>query len=309
MARPLARPLAAWRWVPLPEALSWLLLLPLLVMVGVFILFPLAWSVYLSFTDYELVGVKAREYGFVGLENYVDLLTDPVFLESVKNSVIFTLLSAIVGQALLGLGLALLMRIEFPRTPLGRLLSALRGVAVGLVFASWVIPEAVAGYAWAAITEKGGLIPSLLGIDERLYLRYPLETIIVANIWRGTAFSMILFAAALESIPRYIYEAAEIDGASPWQRFRYITLPLISHVLVVDLILITIWTFGVFTMPFMMLREQPSVLWTLFVYSRAVSIYKPSYAAAAANIMFVIVLALILLYLKLLARLRRWAGP
>jgi multiple sugar transport system permease protein len=293
-------------YLPPLEAFSWLLLVPLLALIGIFILFPLVWSVYLSFTDYELVGVKARKYSVVGFENYLDLIGDHVFHESVVNSFLFTLFSALIGQAFLGLGLAMLMRAQFPATPLGRLLSILRNLAIALVFTSWVIPETVAGYAWAAITEKGGLITSILGIDERLYLKYPLETIIVANIWRGTAFSMILFAAALESIPRYIYEAAEIDGASPWQRFRYVTLPLIAHVILIDFILITIWTFGVFTMPFIMLREQPSVLWTLFVYSRAISIYKPSYAAAAANIMFVVVLALILAYLKLMGRLQRW---
>lgn len=294
------------RFLSVPEAISWFFILPMLALVGIFVVFPLVWSVYLSFTDYELIGVKAREYSIVGFENYIDLLADTVFHESVINSMIFTVVSALIGQAFIGLGLAMLMRVEFPPTLFGRVLSGLRALAIGLVFMSWIIPEAVAGYAWAAITEKGGLVSSLLGIDERLYLKYPLETIIVANIWRGTAFSMILFAAALESIPRYIYEAAEVDGSTPWQRFRMITLPLLAHVILVDFILITIWTFGVFTMPFIMLREQPSILWTLFVYSKAVSIYKPSYAAAAANIMFIIVLALIIAYLKLMARLRRW---
>ena len=284
-----------------------LLLVPALAFIGIFVLFPLVWSVILSFTNYSLIGIRAVKYGFVGIQNYVRILTDFVFQDSIVNSFKFTLFSALIGQAFLGLALAIVARMKLPEGPLGTLIKVLRAIAITLVFISWVIPEVVAGYAWAAITERGGLLSRLLGIEGRLYLERPLETIIVANIWRGTAFSMILFMAALESIPSYIYEAAEIDGATPWQKFRHVTLPLIAHVFLVDFILITIWTFGVFTMPFIMLREEPSILWTLYVYSKAISVYEPAIAAAAANIMFLVVLALIVLYLRLLGALRRWA--
>ncbi len=283
-----------------------LLLLPALVFIGIFVLFPLIWNFVLSFTNYSLIGARSKHYTFVGLTNYLKILADEVFRMSVVNSFIFTLFSALIGQAFLGLALAIVIRMKLPEGPMGTILKVLRIIATTLVFISWVIPEVVAGYAWAAITERGGLLTMLLGLNERLYITRPLETIIVANVWRGTAFSMILFLAALESIPSYIYETAEIDGATSWQRFRYITLPLIAHAIIVDFILITIWTFGVFTIPFIMLREQPSVLWTLYVYSEAVSVYEPAIAAAAANIMFLVVLILIVSYLKLLGRLKRW---
>jgi len=283
-----------------------LLLVPALAFIGIFVVFPLVWSVILSFTNYSLIGIRAVKYGFVGLQNYYRILSDIVFRDSVISSFTFTVFSALIGQAFLGLALAIVARMKPPEGPLGIVVRALKVIAITLVFIPWVIPEVVAGYAWAAITDKGGLLTKLLGVEERLYLTRPLETIIIANIWRGTAFSMILFMAALESIPSYIYEAAEIDGTTPWQRFRHVTLPLIAHAIIVDFILITIWTFGVFTIPFIMLREQPSALWTLYVYSKAVSVYEPARAAAAANIMFIIVLALIISYLKLLGRLRRW---
>jgi len=204
--------------------------------------------------------------------------------------------------------LALAARARLPEGPLGRLLEGLRTLTMALVFASWVIPEVVAGYAWTAITEKEGLIPRLLGLDERLYITHPLATIIVANIWRGTAFSMILFIAAMEAIPRHVYEAAEVDGASPLQRFRYVILPLLAPAILVDFVLITIWTFNVFTQPFIMLREATgkTILWTIYVYNQAVKLYDPSLAAAAANIMFVIVLAMIVSYLAMMRRLERW---
>ncbi len=284
-----------------------LLLVPALVLIGIFVIFPLIWEVILSFTNYSLIGIRAVKYGFVGLKNYISILSDPLFQASLINSFTFTVVSALIGQAFLGLGLAIVARAKLPEGPLGAVLKALRAVAITLVFVAWVIPEVVAGYSWAAITDRGGLLTKLLGFTERLYVTHPLETIIVANIWRGTAFSMILFMAALESIPSYIYEAAEIDGATPWQRFRHVTLPLIAHALLVDFILITIWTFGVFTMPFIMLREQPSVLWTLYVYTEAISVYEPAVAAAAADIMFLIVLILIVAYLKVLGFLRRWS--
>ncbi len=284
-----------------------LLLVPALAFIGIFVVFPLVWSVILSFTDYSLIGRRAVEWGFIGFTNYIRILSDTVFRDSVINSFLFTIFSALIGQAFLGLAIALVVRMKLPEGPLGTVLKILKVIAVTLVFISWVIPEVIAGYAWAAITEKGGLLTKLLGLEERLYLTRPLETIIISNIWRGTAFSMILFMAALESIPNYIYEAAEIDGATPWQRFRHIVLPLIAHAIIVDFILITIWTFGVFTIPFIILREQPSILWTLYVYTKATSIYEPARAAAAANIMFIIVLALIIVYLKLLGRLRGWS--
>ncbi len=283
----------------------YLLPLPALVFIALFVLYPLVWNVFISFTNYSPIGYHAKHYWFVGLRNYINLLTDETFQASLWNSFIFTVLSAIIGQAFLGLSLALVARAKLPEGPIGGVLKVLRAIAIGLVYAAWVIPEVVAGYAWAAITDRGGLLTLLLGLNVRLYEVRPLETIIVANIWRGTAFSMILFMAALEGIPSYIYEAAEVDGTTAWQKFRYIILPLIAPALLVDFILITIWTFGVFTLPFIMLREMPSILWTLYVYTYGITIFEPTIAAAASDIMFVIVLVLIVAYLKLLGRLQR----
>ncbi len=285
-----------------------LFLFPALALVALFIVVPLVWNVYLSMTNFKLVGPTARDYDFIWIDNYVELLRDEIFKRSVWNSFLFTLFSAIIGQVVLGLVLAVVARASLPPTPLGRLLAAARTLALALVFASWVVPEVVAGYAWAAATEKGGLVSSLLGLDYRVYAEHPLASIIVANIWRGTAFSMILFIAAMEAIPRSIYEAAEVDGATPLQRFRYIILPMLAPVILVDFILITIWTFNVFTQPFMMLREATGkeVLWTIYVYSEAVKLFDPSLAAAAANIMFVVVLSMIVVYLVLLERVGVW---
>ncbi len=287
-----------------------LLLLPALVLVAVFIVFPVVWNVYVSFTNYALTGPRAREFQFIGLDNYFKMFRDPRFYNSLRVSFIFTVLSAIVGQAILGLGIALALRVKEGSGPLGKVTKALKVLASTSVFIAWVVPEVVAGYSWSAITSRGGLVPKLLGVDANIYVTNPLETIIVANIWRGTAFSMILFTAALEGIPQYIYEAAEVDGAGPWSKFRHVILPLISHAIIVDFILITIWTYGVFVMPFMIVGPSGqggvAQIWTLYVYYNAINVYEIAYAATSANIMFLVVLVMIVAYLRAIRLLRRW---
>jgi len=288
---------------------------PALALIGLFVVFPLVWSVVMSFTNYSMLGATAKHWGFIGLANYWWVLTDPVFQSAVVNSFIFTAASALIGQVVLGLALAVVMRMKEPEGWLGIVTKALKIIAGTLVFISWIIPEVVAGYCWAATMSRGGLFTIFFGINYDFYIKHPLEAMIIANIWRGTAFSMILFMAALESIPSYIYEAAEVDGATPWQRFRYVTFPLISNAILVDLILITVWTFGLFTLIFTLIGTQASYMWTIYVYVLATGRLGPpwtgpgplSTAAAAADIMFVIVLALIVGYLYALRRMRRWA--
>jgi len=286
---------------------AFLFLVPALVLIGIFVIFPVVWDVYISMTNASLVGPSARHYSFIGIQNYFRLFQDPLFLNSLKVSFAFTILSALIGQAILGLALALIMRMEGIR---GKMLVAT------VVFIAWVIPEVVAGYAWSAVTDKQGLVSAILSLfgvktEYSLYFTHPFEVIVVANIWRGTAFSMILFTAALEGIPKYIYEAAEVDGATPWQRFKYVIFPLISQAILVDFILITIWTFGVFTLPYMILGPGGGIgnagqLWTLYIYFKAINNFDIALAAAASNVMFVIVLALILAYLWSMKYFRRW---
>ncbi len=281
--------------------LGQLLVLPALLMMVLFILLPIVWGIVVSFTDMSLVGPRAMKLDFVGLKNYLKLLKDPDFFNSLRVSFLFTVFSALIGQAFLGLFLAILMRQKELK---GKTLAALA------VFVSWVIPEVVAGYMWGVYASRKGLLSMLLatlGLGHRnLLITNPLETIIVANIWRGTAFSMILFTAALESIPNYIYEAAQVDGASAYQRFRYITFPLVSRALLIDFILITIWTFSVFTMVFVMTGGGPggqTELWTIFAYRRSLQPpYEVGYAVASTNLMALLVLALVILYMKMLGR-------
>ncbi|OYT61252.1 MAG: ABC transporter permease [Thermofilum sp. ex4484_15] len=283
-----------------------ILLLPALAVMLAFVVFPTIWGVVMSMTNASLVGIGAAHPRFIGLNNYISLLRDSRFYHSLSVTVIFTVFSALIGQVALGLALALLMRRKDIKG---------KSVIATAVFISWVIPEVVAGYMWGSYASREGLLNLIikalrldrLGIEPTNWLFYkPLETITIANVWRGTAFSMILFSAALESIPNFLYEASSLDGASSWDRFRYITLPLLAPAILTDLILITIWTFSVFTMPFIMTGGGPgtrSELWTIYIYRQALlPPYEIGYAAAAATLMFLFTLVLIVAYITVLKR-------
>jgi len=283
-----------------------IILTPTLLVMLALVVFPTLWGVVMSMTNISLVGRGAVHPRFVGLANYVKLLRDSRFYHSLWVTMFFTIFSALIGQVVLGLALALLLRKKDVKG---------RNVIALAVFVSWVIPEVVAGYMWGSYASREGLLNLLIkalrldviGLEPTNWLFYrPLETITIANIWRGTAFSMILFSAALESIPEFLYEASSLDGATSWDKFRYITLPLLAPAILTDLILITIWTFGVFTMPFIMTGGGPgnkSELWTIYIYRQALlPPYEIGYAAAAATLMFLLTLLLIVAYMAVLKK-------
>jgi len=209
-----------------------------------FLLVAVGWAIYASFTDIMLLGPTAKSPQFIGLRNYERLFKDPLFFNSLIKSVIYTA-SVVAGQCVLGLFLAVLMSQK------GVKIKSAVAVAVTLC---WIIPDIVKVYTWGVFAHYEGTLNSILrlaGVSSvRWFSEKPLEVCIIGNIWGGTAFSMILFLSALETIPPQIYEAADIDGSSSWQKFRYITLPLAAPVILVDLLLITIWTFGYFTSDF-----------------------------------------------------------
>lgn len=268
-----------------------------------FLVVAVGWSLHASFTDISLVGRAARSPEFVGLRNYARIFRDLSFLNSLKISFIFTIGSALIGQALLGLSLAVLLKqkgIKFKTT-----------VAAAVILC-WIIPDMVAVYVWGAFTAYGGMLNTILGIFRLPAIRWlgkmPLETVIIANIWRGTAFSMILFSSALETVSPTLYEAADVDGASSWQKFKSITLPLITPVILVDLILITMWTFGHFSLVYGLTGGGPGRLTEVlpvFIYNQSFRHYEIGYGAALSFIMFIIVGSVSLIYFRLLQKAER----
>ena len=261
-------------------------LLPAIVLLGVFLLGPVIWSFYGSFTDASLTGAAAQGASFVGFDNYLELFADPDFPKSVLLTLVFLVASAIVGQNVLGLALALLMRSAH------RVVRALVGT---FVVTAWVLPEIVASFAaYAFFNDTGTLngILALVGIDGPNWLfNLPMLSVILANIWRGTAFSMLVYSAALHDVPQEITESAEVDGARGWQRLIFITLPMIRRSITTNLMLTTLQTLSVFTLIFVMTGGGPgteSSTLPILAYQEAFQFSQLGFGTAIATILLVV---------------------
>lgn len=273
---------------------AWAFSAPALALVLVFLAAPALWVIAIGLTDLTLTSVGPAS--FVGLSNFTRILDDHFFWNALKVSLAFVVGSGILGQAGLGLFLAVLLHGER-----GRWKSLISGAAV---FA-WILPEVVVAYCWAAYLDgDAGLLNKILsmaGLAPVQWLQsHALVSIIIFNTWRGTAFSMLLFTAAISSIPPSYLETAETLGASAFNKFKDIILPLIRGTILTDLILITLWTFNVFT-PYLLTRGGPSFsteLLPVFIYRTAfLGTFKLGYGSAAATVMLMINLGLGVFYL------------
>lgn len=279
--------------------LRWLLpMAPALVLMLLFFAGPIIWTFYIAFTNMALTGPGARSTTFVGLENFRSMLRDPTFLQSVVLTIIFAVGSAIIGQAGLGMLLALLMR--------GRN-GIFRGVFGAIVVAAWVVPEVVAAFIWFAFLSNNGTLDAILkavGLPTNNWLFVaPMLSIIVANVWRGTAFSMLVFSAAIGSVPPDVLEAARTDGASVFQRLLHVILPLMKGSILTDLILITLQTLSVFALIFILTGGGPgtaSQTLPIYMYQQAFKFYQLGYGAAVALILLLIGALASLIYLRFL---------
>lgn len=273
-----------------------LFMIPALILVMIFVIVPSAWAIIISFTNQSLLGPNARNFSFINFDNYTRLFDDDEFWNSLKISFIFVFGSAFLGQFVIGLTLAVLLK---------RAGMFAKGVIGGSLLLAWVIPEIVAVYIWASVLnfQDGSANQLLLALGlekQRWLIDTPMLSIIMVNIWRGTAFTMLLFSSALEAIPDSLYDAAAVDGASAWERFRYITIPLIRYTILLDFILITMGTFSVFGIVFAMTGGGPlgrSEVIGVYIYRNAFQYRDIGYGSAASVIMLLINLALALVYL------------
>jgi multiple sugar transport system permease protein len=280
-----------------------LFLLPGAILVCLFVIAPFFWVIVVSFTNSSLLGPGALNPQFVGLDNYIRLFNPATFFSrgqfgsSLIITTEFVLLSALVGQALLGLILAWLSQ-SIPPT----LKSALQTA----VIAAWILPEVVIGFAWFAFLERDSgtlnMILTSLGLPRGDFLlQQPFIVIVVFNTWRGAAFSMMLFNSAFASIPPSYFQAADVAGATSFQKLRDIALPLIRGHVVTDLILITMWTFNVFT-PFLLTHGGPAYrteLLSIYNYRVAFKDFEFGQGSAVGVIIMLINLVLALIYLSI----------
>jgi multiple sugar transport system permease protein len=278
--------------------LRYLPVLPALLLLLVFLAGPVFWAFQASFTNIGLTGRNARSPEWVGLENYQRLLLDPVFPLSLGLTVLFVAGSAVLGQNLLGLALAVLMRRA------RRAVSSLVGTAV---VAAWVLPEIVAAFAAYAYFSRDGTLNQLLGglgmaRPDWLY-SWPMAAVVLANIWRGTAFSMLVYRAALNDIPTEVAEAAQMDGAGGWQRLAFITLPMIRGSIATNLMLITLQTLAVFTLIWVMTAGGPanaSTTLPVLAYQEAFKFGDIGYGTAVASVLLLIGAVFGIVYIRLL---------
>ncbi len=281
-------------------------LTPALFFVAIFLLLPFVWILYLSFTNRTLTGITAAHPEFVGLANYERLfdferwMRFGEFGNALKITFQFVLGSALLGQAVVGLAVAW----AFYRRK-----GVLREVVFTLAVLAWIIPEVVVAFAWSAFldVDNGTLNTVLanLGLGRPDWLfEYPLLTIIIFNTWRGSAFSILLFSSALETIPPSYVETADVVGASTWRKFRDILFPLLRGHILTDLILVTLWTFNVFT-PFLLTGGGPTFkteLVSIYTYRTAFKFFEFGKGSAIAVVMMAINFTLAAGYLIMLRR-------
>jgi multiple sugar transport system permease protein len=255
--------------------------------------YPLARTIYYSFFEVSLLQQSSRE--FVGLENYQDALTGP-FVDTLVRTGIWTF-GSVIPAILLGMFGAILLNREFPG----------RRWALGIALIPWTMPLAIVGFIWSMMYHPQigfltiffedylNMSISFLGYDNAL------KSVIIARVWRATPFAMIIIYARLQSIPDHLYESAKIDGAGRWEQFRYITLPELSRVVMIALIMLTVWTTLVFDIIWAMTQGGPINATTIIpidIYDTVFSSYELGLAGAKSVITVVLLLVVTTVYWK-----------
>jgi multiple sugar transport system permease protein len=276
-----------------------LALLPAIGLAGLFFVGPALWAIYASFTNMALVGIDAANPRVVGLDNYVRLFRDPDFFAVLRNSVAFVVGSAVIGQFVLGLGLALLLDHAERR--------GFRGgnLVYAAVLLAWVNPTLIAGFLWAAMFDFyfGTLNVGLktVGLPPQNWLgNEAMLSIIVANVWRGTAFTMLIFLSGLKTIPVEIYEAARVDGAGAWRRFWDHTVPNLRYIALLALMNVTIATLGAFVLILGLTGGGPGIqteVIALYAYHTAFQSREIGYGSSIAMVMLLVNFAFAGVYL------------
>lgn len=271
-------------------------LVPATALLALFMLGPVVWSFYGSFTNAALTGPNAANPEWVGLENYLQLLSDPNFPKAIWLTVLFVIASAVIGQNVAGLALAMLMRSA---------VRPVRAVVSTLVVTAWVLPEIVAAFAAYAFFHADGTMNSLLGsvgiAGPDWLFEHPMLAVILANVWRGTAFSMMVYSAAISEVPPEITEAATVDGASAVQRLVWVTLPTIRRSISTNLMLTTLQTLSVFTLIYVMTGGGPgtdSSTLPILAYQEAFKFAQVGYGTAIATVMLVIGAVFSVVYIR-----------
>lgn len=280
---------------------GYLFIAPAVGFVALTVIYPLMYNVAQSFFDVGLREVAQGGASWVGLDNYADQFSRPAFWHALQVSIVYSFATVALTFAI-GLGLALLFRHAFPG----------RNVLRGLILMAWVLPTVVSANVWRWMLDGTyGLLNAVLSavglIDKDVFwLGQPntaIAAVVVATAWSFAPLAMILLAAGLQGISPTLYEAARIDGASAWQQFRRVTMPLLRPVILTVTLLIFIYTFKTFDTIFLMTRGGPggaTETLPVYAYNEAFEFSRFDTAAVATATLMLVPLTLSVVYFRAL---------
>lgn len=278
---------------------AYLLLLPSFVLVAAVVIYPVITGVWLSLNQFNIMRIN-QGMRFVGLEQYVSLLREPDFWTIARNTAVWVVVGSI-SQFTLGLIVALALNRKALRwSPIARV----------LILLPWIIPSVVAGHMWALLLDSRlGVINDILvhlGVLERYHAWFAdpataMPAVLMVDLWRAFPFFVLLLFAGLQSIPEELYEAAEMDGANPWHKFRAITIPMLLPVIVAAVILRII---GLVNSPDLMIvltNGGPGLatyVLSLHAFTSAYESFNFGAAAAISVMMLLVLMVFTTVYLK-----------
>jgi multiple sugar transport system permease protein len=281
---------------------DYLYVLPAIVVMLIVIAYPIYYTIDLSFYKTP-PGLQLRDKIFVGVDNYASILTSDVFWRVTLNTIIWTVASTVIAFVL-GFALALALHREFVG----------RGVLRAIFIIPWVISAVAASYIWKWIYHSDfGIIGAVL-VELGLASRPPnfidsvntvLPSLIVVNIWREFPFAMIMLMAGLQTVPEQLLRAAQVDGASAWQRFWHVTFPHLSGVSTVTVLLLAVANFNSFIIPWIMTGGGPSNashIWITHIYELAFGRQRWGVASAYSVLLLFILMMLGYFYVRALSR-------
>lgn len=278
---------------------AWGFLLPVTIYLGLFYGYPLYRNIDLSLRHYNVRSFVQGGAKFVGLENYRTVFDDPTFMPALIHTAVFTAAS-LLAQFAIGMALALFF---FQHFKLSRTLRA-------LFLVPWLLPLIVSASTWSwMLNSDSGVVNSALkavGVGPVHWLTSPtwaLTSVIIANIWIGIPFNLVLLHSGLQSIPSDVYEAAALDGAGSWKRFWLVTFPLLRQVSAITLLLGLVYTLKVFDIIWIMTRGGPagaSTTLATYSYQLGFGTLLPQFdtGAAVGNVLILIALAFGLVYIR-----------
>jgi len=270
-------------------------IIPTIIFLIVFNIFPLLYSLGYSFTDFR--ASTNAPANFVGLRNYRELLNDPFIWNNFTITAKYVIVS-VLGQVIVGFGTAMLLNRDIP----------LKGLLTTLLLLPMMLSMAVVGLFWKLLYDPSfGIINYALGLGTFEWLADPnmaLYAVAITDIWMWSPFVMLLSLAGLSAVPKHLYEAAAIDRAGPFYTFFRITLPLVAPILMIAIIFRTMEAFKTFDLAYVLTSQPTTEVISIRLYKMAFQEWQTGRSCALAYIVLIMVLAITNIYVKYLNKVK-----